>query len=169
LLDAFSRHGLVVLTGPDLDSSPMPLPWDDRKSVFRLTGIAEELLVSSRTAGDPASLEAVGRQLAPLSREIHALLAANDGALADEFERVVVRPEDALPVDVRAAMLVGWLRASNAVEAADEERRAKEEMSAAHAAPRKRTIGFRLRSVIGGEPTAGEEDKASGPPPSSSA
>ncbi len=145
----------------------MALPWNDRKSVYRLTGIAEELLVSSRTTGDPASLEAVGRQLAPLSREIHALLKANDGALADEFSRVVLSSEEALPVDVRAATLVGWLRASNAVEAADEERRVQEQMSeAAKASPRKKTIGFRLRSVVGREPTSEDAEPTDAPPAS---
>jgi hypothetical protein len=146
----------------------MPVRWDDRKSLYRLTGIAEELLVASRTARDQAAVEAVGRQLGPLTREVQALLEANDGALADEFGRLVLgMPEDAVPVEIRAAMLIGWLRASNAIEAADEERRAAKEKSAAEKpAARKQTIGFKLRSVIGREPTASTVVEQEEAPPS---
>jgi hypothetical protein len=142
----------------------VPLTWDDRKSLYRLTGIAEELLVTVRHADDHVTVEAAASQLRRLFREVQSLLEASDGALADEFSRTIFASDDDGPtsIAVLAATLTGWLRANNAVAMADEERRVSEE-AIARDRPRKRTIGFRVRSIVAREPVAESQDAERSP------
>jgi hypothetical protein len=118
----------------------MPVSWDDRKRLLRLHGIADELLASARAAQDPEAGNAIGRQLDALTSEVHEVLAANDEALADEFTRVVMADTAvSSPAPLRAAMLVGWLKAGLAAEAMG---------APPEPAKRKQTIGFKIRSPI---------------------
>lgn len=118
----------------------MPVSWDDRKRLGRLHGIADELLASARATPDPTSEEAIGSELDALMNETRAVLANNDEALAVEFARVVMgETASSSPAELRAAMLVGWLKAELAAEAMEAQREPPR---------RKQTIGFKIRSPI---------------------
>ena len=78
--------------------------------------------------------------------EVSALLSESDAKLAQEFGRVVVRPDDVRPPDLRAAALAGWLRAEIHVESLDEAR--AQAGITDGPARRKLTIGFRSRSQV---------------------
>jgi hypothetical protein len=116
--------------------------FENRKRLLRLHGIAEELLASARAAKDDQAAKAVAAQLDVLAGEIRDVLTRSDGELAEEFERVVIDAVKQLPAaDVRAAVLVGWLKAGLAAESIDAQR-------SENAPPRKHSIGFRIRSPI---------------------
>lgn len=117
----------------------MPVSWEDRKRLGRLHGIADELLASARSTPDRAAADAIGSQLDALMSEIQTVLATNDEGLADEFTRVVMTEAATSPAELRAAMLVGWLRAGLATEAMEAQREPPK---------RKQTIGFKIRSPI---------------------
>ena len=120
------------------------LPWEATKRLLRLQGVAEELLNTARASG-PEADEALGLQVNAVAEEVRSLLAEHDPALAEELQgRLAMASGPAVPVDVSAAVLVGWLRAGINAEALDERR-------AATAPPdvrRKQTIGFKIRSPI---------------------
>jgi len=120
----------------------MALTWGERKRLMRLTGLAEEVLTATRMGRDEAGARAVASEVDVLMGETAALLRESDRMLADEFERVVVRADDPRPPDVRAAALVGWLRAQVHVESLDE---AREQMGMTDngSLKRKLTVGFR--------------------------
>lgn len=120
----------------------MALTWGERKRLMRLTGLAEEVLTATRMGRDEAGTRAVASEVDVLMGETAALLRESDRLLADEFERVVVRADDLRPPDVRAAALVGWLRAQVHVESLDE---AREQMGMTDngSLKRKLTVGFR--------------------------
>ncbi|MFN2470453.1 MAG: hypothetical protein ABR583_05585 [Gaiellaceae bacterium] len=132
----------------------MTLPWEATKKLLRLQGIADELLNTARTSGAGAD-EALAVQVGAVVDEVRTLLGEQEPGLAGEFDRIVVQGVSAdAPVDVRAAVLVGWLRAGLTAESLDEKRAA----AAASQPPspeqrrRKQTIGFKIRSPITREP-----------------
>jgi hypothetical protein len=126
----------------------MALEWDDRKRLLRMHGIADELLTSAR-AGAPAG-GALDRQLDTVAQEVHMLLLDTDGPAADEFERLVLHGAgDDSPPDVRAAALVGWLKAGLAGESMEAQLQADEKQrSAQKPVGRKQSIGFKIRSPV---------------------
>jgi hypothetical protein len=127
----------------------MPISWEDRKRLLRLHGVADELLASARTPHDSNASAALEAQLDAISNEILAVLAQNDEDLADEFSRLVMAVgTDSPPSDVRAAVLVGWLKAGLAAETMEAQR--------PEPPRRKQTIGFKIRSPITRE-TEGRE------------
>jgi hypothetical protein len=129
----------------------MALEWDDRKRLLRMHGIADELLASARAgiAAGPAKA-AMDRQLDTIAQEVHMLLLDTDGPAADEFERVVLQGAgDDSPPDVRAAALVGWLKAGLAGETMEAQRQAEEKQPSVHKpVGRKQSIGFKIRSPV---------------------
>jgi hypothetical protein len=121
----------------------MSLTWGERKRLMRLTGLADELLNSTRIGRDEAGALALDAELDALMSEVHAVLRESDAKLSDEFERIVVRVDQARPPDVRAAALAGWLRAQVHIESLDE---ARTQMGMDDGSLRRKlTIGFRLR------------------------
>ena len=122
----------------------MGLAWGERKRLLRITGLADELLTATRIPREAAGLQALDREIDALTAEAHALLLDSDARLADEFERIVIRPAEARPPDLRAAALAGWLRAEIHVENLDE---ARAQMGVTDGEPRRKlTFGFRSRS-----------------------
>ena len=124
------------------------MSWEGRARLQRLTGMADELLGVTR--GGAAQGEPVQRELDFLMGEVHAVLALEDTATAEEFEHVVMRRSgNDLPAQVRAAELAGWLKAELAVEAAAAQRAARPAEERPQApSRRKQTIGFKIRSPI---------------------
>ena len=121
----------------------MSLTWGERKRLMRLTGLADELLNSTRIGRDEAGALALDAELDAVMSEVHAVLRESDSKLSDEFERIVVRVDQARPPDVRAAALAGWLRAEVHIESLDE---ARTQMGVDDGSLRRKlTIGFRLR------------------------
>jgi hypothetical protein len=139
----------------------MALEWDDRKRLLRMHGVADELLTSARAG---ASAGALDRQLDTVAQEVHMLLLDTDGSAANEFERVVLQGSgDDSPPDVRAAALVGWLKADLAGEAIEAQQQAEEKQrSAQKPVGRKQSIGFKIRSPVTREKAAEAEVQASG-------
>jgi hypothetical protein len=124
----------------------MSLAWGERKRLMRLTGLADELLNATRIPRDQAGFEALDGEIDALLGEVRALLDESDAKLAAEFDRVVVRSDDARPPDLRAAALAGWLRAEMHVETLDE---ARTQAGVGDEPPRRKlTIGFRSRSQV---------------------
>ena len=126
----------------------MALEWDDRKRLLRMHGVADELLASVR-AGVSAG-GAFDRQLETVAQEVHMLLLDTDGPAADEFERVVLNGagDDSRP-DVRAAALVGWLKAGLAGESMEAQQQAEDKQGGAQKlVGRKQSIGFKIRSPV---------------------
>ena len=122
----------------------MSLAWGERKRLLRITGLADELLNATRIPRDAAGSQALDREIDSLMSEAHALLADSDARLASEFERIVIRSDEARPPDLRAAALAGWLRAEIHVENLDE---ARAQMGVTDGgARRKLTFGFRSRT-----------------------
>jgi hypothetical protein len=127
------------------------LEWDDRKRLLRMHGIADELLTSARGgSGTGAARGAFDRQLDTVAQEVHLLLLDTDGPAADEFERVVLQGAgDESPPEVRAAALVGWLKAGLAGETMEAQRQSEEtQRSAQKPVGRKQSIGFKIRSPV---------------------
>jgi hypothetical protein len=111
---------------------------------MRLTGLADELLNATRIPRDQAGFDALEGEIDALMGEVHSLLGESDAKLAAEFDRVVARPDEARPPDLRAAALAGWLRAEIHVESLDE---ARLQAGVTDGPPRRKlTIGFRSRS-----------------------
>ena len=122
----------------------MGLAWGERKRLMRLTGLADELLNATRVPRDQAGFEALESELDALVREVHGVLGESDAKLAAEFDRIVARPDEARPPDLRAATLAGWLRAEIHVESLEE---ARAQAGVTDGPQRRRlTIGFRSRS-----------------------
>jgi hypothetical protein len=122
----------------------MSLAWGERKRLMRLTGLADELLNSTRIPRDQAGAEALDAEIDAVVGEVHAVLRDSDSKLSDEFERIVARADEMRPPDLRAAALAGWLRAEIHIESLDE---ARVQMGVSDGAPRRKlTIGFRSRS-----------------------
>ena len=122
----------------------MSLAWGERKRLLRITGLADELLNATRIPRDAAGSQALDREIDALMSEAHSLLADSDARLSSEFERIVIRPDDARPPDLRAAALAGWLRAEIHVENLDE---ARAQMGVTDDGPRRKlTFGFRSRT-----------------------
>ena len=129
----------------------MALEWDDRKRLLRMHGIADELLTSARAGTGAGNAKgAFDRQLDTVAQEVHMLLLDTDGPAADEFERVVLQGGgDEPPPEVRAAALVGWLKAGLAGEALEAQQQAEEtQRSAQKPVGRKQSIGFKIRSPV---------------------
>jgi hypothetical protein len=117
----------------------------------RLGGVAEELLAHARV-GVPADREdAFADRVTAVVDEVDAVVSATDPLLADELERIIGR-SGGVPADLRAAALVGWLRAELAVEALSAQR-AEPQVDRSR---RKQTIGFRFRSPVTREPDPSE-------------
>lgn len=135
----------------------MSISWDGRKGLVRLAGIADELLVSSRGAQTAEVDAALSRQLSALMQEVHGFLAEDDPVITDEFDRVVLSSDES-PPELRAAALVGWLKAALVVESLEEEREEDSTLGAKQSPRRKQTIGFRIRSPITRETTSAEQD-----------
>lgn len=113
---------------------------------MRLTGLADELLNATRIPRDPAGFQALDAEIDSLISEVSSVLDDCDARLADEFQRVVIRPDDARPPDLRAAALAGWLRAEVHVENLEE---ARTQMGVSDQEQKRRlTIGFRSRSQV---------------------
>ncbi len=127
----------------------MPLDWEERKRLLRMHGIADELLTSARGgAAGPAS-DAIGREIDAIVQEVHLLLLDTEEPIADEFERIVLRGASDSPADVRAAVLVGWLKAGLAADTFEAQTRAEERQKIAKApVGRKQSIGFKIRSPV---------------------
>jgi hypothetical protein len=129
----------------------MALEWDDRKRLLRMHGIADELLTSARAgAGATPAKAALDQQLDTVAQEVHMLLLDTDGPAADEFERVVLQGtgDDRAP-EVRAAALVGWLKAGLTGETMEAQQEAEEKQrSAQKPVGRKQSIGFKIRSPV---------------------
>lgn len=135
----------------------MPLLWDATTKLIRLQGVAEELLASARGTSDPRVAEAVDAQLGAIVQETHTVLALSDDSLAAEFERMVRRiPAESVPPELRAAALVGWLRAELNVNTLEHQRAAVMHREAEEPVRRKHTIGFKIRSPLTREPKAEE-------------
>jgi hypothetical protein len=112
-------------------------------------GIADELLTSSRGGAAGPAKEAIGREVDAIVQEVHLLLLDTDGPVADEFERIVLNGTSDSPADVRAAVLVGWLKAGLAAETFEAQRRAEERQTAPKApVGRKQSIGFKIRTAV---------------------
>jgi hypothetical protein len=129
----------------------MALEWDDRKRLLRMHGIADELLTSARAnVGAGSAKGALDRQLDTVAQEVHMLLLDTDGSAADEFERVVVQGAgDESPPEVRAAALVGWLKAGLAGETIEAQQQTDEKQrNAQKPVGRKQSIGFKIRSPV---------------------
>jgi len=128
----------------------MALEWDDRKRLLRMHGIADELLTSARAgAGATPARAAFDQQLDTVAQEVHLMLLDTDGPAADEFERVVLQGagDDSAP-EVRAAALVGWLKAGLAGETMEAQQEAEKQRSAQKPVGRKQSIGFKIRSPV---------------------
>ena len=112
---------------------------------MRLTGLADELLNSTRMPRDQAGAQALDNEIDAVVGEVHAVLRDSDAKLSAEFERIVARADESRPPDLRAAALAGWLRAEIHIESLDE---ARVQMGVADGEPQRRklTIGFRSRS-----------------------
>jgi hypothetical protein len=131
----------------------MPLSWDARTRLLRLGGVAEELLASARAGREPE--QAFAERVDALADEVQDAVADWDPLLQEELERVLGPPHDA--PDLRAAALVGWLKAGLAAELLREQRGA----APGSAARRKQTVGFRIRSPVTREPQYGDESQES--------
>jgi hypothetical protein len=129
----------------------MALEWDDRKRLLRMHGIADELLTSARAgAGAAPARAALDHQLDTVAQEVHMVLLDTDGPAADEFERVVLQGagDDSAP-EVRAAALVGWLKAGLAGETMEAQQQTEEKQrSTQKPVGRKQSIGFKIRSPV---------------------
>jgi hypothetical protein len=124
----------------------MGLAWGERKRLMRLTGLADELLNATRIPRDPAGFQALDTEIDALVAEVRTVLDDCDARLSEEFQRVVVRPEEPRPPDLRAATLAGWLRAEVHVENLEE---ARTQMGVTDQEQKRRlTIGFRSRSQV---------------------
>jgi hypothetical protein len=119
----------------------------------RLGGVAEELLAHARAGVVPEREEAFADRVSAVVDEVEAVVSESDPLLADELERVVVGA-GGVPADLRAAALVGWLRAELAVEALIAQRNE----TPSDRSRRKQTIGFRFRSPVTREPGAAGGD-----------
>jgi hypothetical protein len=141
----------------------VPLAWDERKRLLRITGLAEELL-GVAASGHANARTGLDEQVAFLVREVHGVLATSDAATADEFERLVARgPEADVAAELRAAALVGWVKAELATESMEESR---EEEAASQPEPRrKQTVGFKIRSPITREQEIAQDATSTSPPP----
>lgn len=129
----------------------MALEWEDRKRLLRMHGIADELLTSARAGvGAASARDAVDRQLDAVAQEVHLVLLDTDGPAADEFERVVLQGGgDDSPPEVRAAAIVGWLKAGLAGETMEAQLQTEEKQrSAQKPVGRKQSIGFKIRSPV---------------------
>ncbi len=125
----------------------MPLPWEERKRLLRIAGVAEQLLGVAQAGGEEAARAGLDEELTFLMEEVHGILAASDPAAADEFERVVRRgPGAPVAAELRTAALIGWLKTELALETVDEQR--AEEAASRPEERRKQTIGFKIRSPI---------------------
>ena len=134
----------------------MSLAWGERKLLMRFTGLADELLNATRIPRDETGFHALDSEIDALTAEVHALLSESDAKLATEFERVVVRSDEARPPDLRAAALAGWLRAEVHVETLDD---ALAQMGIPEGTPRRKlTIGFRTRSRASPPPVSGDAE-----------
>lgn len=131
----------------------MPLSWDARMRLLRLGGVAEELLASARAGREPEP--AFAERVEALADEVQSAVAEWDPLLQEELERVL-GPDDGAS-DLRAAALVGWLKAGLAAELLREQRGS----APATPARRKQTIGFKIRSPVTREPQAGDEGRES--------
>ena len=129
----------------------MALAWGERKRLMRLSELAEELLAATRTPRQD-DWPAVAGELDALASEVRTLLSESDGRLTAEFDRIVLRPGDDRPLDLRAASLAGWLRAEIQVENLDEAR--AHHGLATEESRRRLTIGFRGRSRVSPDPDA---------------
>jgi hypothetical protein len=143
------------------------LAWDERKRLLRLAGVAEELLSVAEASGHEAARAGLPGQLAFLMNEVQEVLAS-DPVAAEEFERLVVRgPGAEVPTELRAAALVGWLKAELAAESIEESR--DEQAASRPPSRRKQTVGFKIRSPITREQripeglTAEEQDRSGMP------
>ena len=127
----------------------MPLSWDARMRLLRLGGVAEELLASARAGREPET--AFAERIDALTDEVRVAVGDWDPLLEEELERMLGSSDAA--ADLRAAVLVGWLKAGLAAELLNEQRGA----AAALPARRKQTIGFKIRSPVTRDPQAGGE------------
>ncbi|HEY3106908.1 MAG TPA: hypothetical protein VGJ49_08960 [Gaiellaceae bacterium] len=98
----------------------MALTWGSIKQLVRLQGVAEQFGAMARGGDEGAEWRDVEWGLAgvleELVNEVHGTLVADDPALAQEFERIVMETSGArVSLNARAAILIGWLR--GAVEA----------------------------------------------------
>lgn len=129
----------------------MPLSWDARMRLLRLGGVAEELLASARAGREPGP--AFADRVDALADEVQSAVADWDPLLQEELERLLGPSDEA--ADLRAAALVGWLKAGLAAEVLNEQRGPAG--AAAAQARRKQTIGFKIRSPVTREPQPGGE------------
>ena len=142
----------------------MPLDWEERKRLLRMHGIADELLTSARSGAAGPAKEAIGREVDAIVQEVHLLLLDTDGPVADEFERIVLNGTSDSPAEVRAAVLVGWLKAGLAAETVEAQQHAERQRAPKAPAGRKQSIGFKIRSPVTREkaPEAEATAEASG-------
>ena len=124
----------------------MGLAWGERKRLMRMTGLADELLNATRMPRDSAGFQALDAEIDSLLAEVSSVLGESDARLSEEFQRIVIRPDDVRPPDLRAAALAGWLRAEVHVENLEE---ARAQMGVSDQEQKRRlTIGFRSRSQV---------------------
>jgi len=139
----------------------VPLSWNDRKHVLRMLGVAEELVASTRATGSGYTGDGLSAQLGALMQETQTLLALNDEELAREFDRLVRGwAEEAVPLELGAAALLGWLKAYVGSESYEEKRRNEAQAAPPAGRDRKQTIGFKIRSPITREVAAEQADPA---------
>jgi hypothetical protein len=123
----------------------MPLAWEQKKKLARLTGVMVEIArIPAAGGGGPEDNDAVGSYLDELGAEVGGAFSP-DGDLAQEFDRLFQR-DRSLPPQIRAAAVAGWLKellAADAHDAAElEGSMLPDELS------RKVSVGFKLRSPI---------------------
>jgi hypothetical protein len=122
----------------------MALTWGSIKQLVRLQGVAEQFGVMARGGDESADWRDVEWGLAgvleELINEVHVTLEADDPALAQEFERIVMETSGGrLSLNARAAILIGWLRGAVEAETLELRIRVGEERARGRAvAPRRR-------------------------------
>jgi hypothetical protein len=113
------------------------LAWDERKRLLRVTGVAEALLESAHGLS-PTSAPGFHAQLDALIGEARELVRPDDEQASDELARLIPGAEtDPASAELRAAALVGWLKAELTVQAIEDQREDE-----AGRRRRKQTIGF---------------------------
>jgi hypothetical protein len=121
----------------------MPLGWEHRKRLARLTGLLVDLAAAAAPA--PAGHEGLAALVDAVEEQVRSAFSP-DGELADEFARLF-GPARGMSPALRAAALGGWLKEVLAADA--------REAQAAEAfrlpppeASRKVSLGFKLRSPL---------------------
>jgi hypothetical protein len=136
----------------------MPLGWDQKKKLARLTGLVVDISRSPAAGSpDPADREALSDYLSMIEQAIAASFAEG-GALAEEFSQLFVKAEG-VPPQAKAAAIGGWLRELLIADAHEAElvpSAPLQELS------RMVSIGFKLRSPIVREGTDVSGESAAG-------